>query len=127
TRLQLVAACYLSFPHNGWHRFGFALSFHPLLTSPNQTRTDVSLFCQVERYGAVYLFERKELEILANRIRRLAAPERMDDRVEGDSCARNVVVAVPLLDVLRCHVSFDCTASWNGGARSSKNARFLGR
>jgi hypothetical protein len=34
----------------------------------------------------------------------------MDDRIQGNSCAGNVVVAVPLVDVLLCHAALNCTA-----------------
>jgi hypothetical protein len=62
-------------------------------------------------YGAVDLFESKEFEILADGLRRFAAPERMNDRIQRDSRAHNVAVAVPHSDVLLYHLSFDCTAS----------------
>jgi hypothetical protein len=79
--MQLVPGARESLSQIAWQRFGVALSFRPRLNLTNQIRIDVSLVCQVVRYGAVYLFERKELEILANRLRIFAAPERMDDRI----------------------------------------------
>jgi hypothetical protein len=57
------------------------------------------LVCEVVCDGAVDLFEPKKLEILADRLGRFAAAESMDDRIKRDSCAGNVVVAVPLLYV----------------------------
>src|SRR2546423_14193738 len=98
--MQLVTSAHESITQIGWQWVGVALSFGPLLALTNQVGIDVSLVCQVVRYGPIDLLEAKKLEILADRLRRLAAQERMDDRIQRDSRARNMVVAVPLFDVL---------------------------
>ena len=54
---------------------------------------------------------------------RFAAADCMHYRIQRDSCAGNVVVAVPLFDVLLCHASLDCTAFWEEGSRSAAAAR----
>ena len=43
------------------------------------------LICQVVSYRAVDFFKAKKLEILGYRLGRLAAAERMDNRIERDS------------------------------------------
>jgi hypothetical protein len=41
----------------------------------------------------------KKFEVLANRLRRLAAMERPHDRIQRDSRTGNIVITVALLDV----------------------------
>ena len=65
----------------------------------------------VIRYRAVNLFQAKKLKILADGLRRLAPAERMDDRFQRDSGARNVVAALPLFYIFLRHASLDCTVS----------------
>jgi hypothetical protein len=90
---------------------GSELRFPSAHFSPWRIRwaIDLSLIRQVVRNGAVNLFEAKKLEILADSLGRLASPERMDDRIQGDSGARDVVVSVPRFDVFLGHACFDCT------------------
>jgi hypothetical protein len=63
----------------------------------NQVRIDVTLVCEVVRDGTLNLFKPKKLEVLADCLGRFAAAERMDDRIQRDTCVGNVVVAVPVI------------------------------
>jgi hypothetical protein len=58
---------------------------------------------QIESDCSVYLFERQRREVLANRLRRLAAVERRHDRIEGNASVRDIVSAIPPLNVFVRH------------------------
>ena len=62
-------------------RFGVAPSFRPLLVLANQVGVDFGLVCEIVGDGAVNLFKPKQLEVLADRLRRLSAAERIDQGV----------------------------------------------
>src|SRR5580658_9788670 len=78
-RVQLIAGPVQPFAKIRWQRFGVTFSFRPLLVLADHVGIDGSLVRQVIRDGAIDLFEPKKLEILANRLRRLAAAECMND------------------------------------------------
>lgn len=46
----------------------------------------MGVVCEIVGDGAIDLFEPKQLEILADRLRRFTAAERMNDRVQRDPC-----------------------------------------
>jgi hypothetical protein len=73
--VQLVASAHESLAQIGWQRIGLAPPLRPFLALADQVSVDVSLVCEVVGDGTVDLFEPKKLEILANRLRRLAAAE----------------------------------------------------
>ena len=58
---------------------------------------DLFFVTQIESDGSVYLFECQRREVLANRLRRLAAVERGDEGIEGNASARDIVSAIPPL------------------------------
>jgi hypothetical protein len=84
-------------------RFSVTLSFGPLVALASQVGIDVSLICQIVRYGAINLFEAKKLKILADGFRGFTTPECMHDRIQGDPCGGNIIVSVTSLDVLLRH------------------------
>ncbi len=97
--MHLFTSAHESLAQTSWQCFGVTLSFGPLLALADEVGIDVSLVCEVVRYGAVDFFQTKKLEVLADSLRRLAAAECMDDRIERDSCPGNIIIAVPLIDV----------------------------
>lgn len=101
--MDCVANPHESLAQIDWHRLGVALSFRPPLALASQISINVSLIAKVIRYGAVNLFETKKLKILTDGLGGLASTERVDDRIQGNSCARNIVVAATLLNVILRH------------------------
>jgi hypothetical protein len=66
----------------------------------NQIGVNINPVCEVVRNGAVDFFEPEKFEVLADRLRRFAAAECMDDGVQRDPRAGNIVVAVPPFNVV---------------------------
>jgi len=92
-------------PQACWQWLRAALSLSPLLALADEVGIDCGLVRQVVRDRAVDLLQLKDLEVLADGLRRLAPAERVDDRIEGHASAGNVVVAVPLLDLVLGHAT----------------------
>ena len=92
-------------PQACWQWLRAALSLSPLLALADEVGIDCGLVRQVVRDRAVDLLQLKDLEVLADGFRRLAPAERVDDRIEGHASAGNVVVAVPLLDLVLGHAT----------------------
>jgi hypothetical protein len=61
---------------------------------------------QIESDCSVYLFECQRRKVLANRLRRLTTPERGDKGIQRNARARDIVPAIPPLNVFvrRCRL-----------------------
>src|SRR5690242_19426196 len=102
--MQFAPSLYHPLAEIGWERFGVASSFHPFLVLAAQVSVYFSLVCEIVRDSAVHLFQPEESEVVADRLGRFAAAKGVDNRVERDSSAGNIIIAVPLLDVFLHHV-----------------------
>ncbi len=82
-----------------------AFSFSPLFSLAEKIRIHFGLVSQVLGNGTVDFFQMKQLEVLADSFRRLATVERVDDRIQGNTSAGNVVGSVTLLNVFLGYAS----------------------
>src|SRR5215510_63305 len=90
---QLLATC-----------FGFILK---LCAGPTEVLVNLFLVSKIKGYGTVDFFKAQNRKGPANSIRRRAAVERCDDRIEGDARTSNPIATIALFYVNLLHTRKD--------------------